>query len=141
MILNRLYVRGVLLPSIIAIILTTVLSTIDNNDYKSEWFTADSVIFMTIVVSFFHSLIISLLSLTIFLNNKIIETISISTFLSWFLLPMGWILITVYKTIDHRLNYETGTKDQLVYLITLNLPFVIGLVWTYVIFIRQLNYR
>jgi hypothetical protein len=141
MTLNRLYFKGVLLPAIISIIGTTVLSIIENADYKSEWMTKGSAIGLALVVSCIHSLIVSLLALTIFLNNKIITTTGIPTFLSWFFLPMTWIIITVYKTIDHRLNYETDTEEQLVYLITLNLPFIIGLIWTFIIYKRQLKYR
>ncbi len=139
MTLNKLYIKGLLLPAIISVITTTVLSTIDNSDYKSEWMSQGYFIGMVIVASFLHSLIISLLAITIFLNKKIIKTNGILSFLSWFLLPMSWIILTIYKTIDHRLNYETGTTGQLVYLVTLNLPFVIGLIWTFIIYKRQLN--
>jgi len=135
----KLYCRGVLLPAMISIISTTVLSATENNAYKSEWMTKGTVIGMTLMVSFIHSLIISFLALTIFLNNKTFKTRGILTFFSWFVLPVTWIIITSYKTIDHRLNYEIDTEAQLIYLVTLNLPFIIGLIWTFIIYKRQLN--
>ncbi len=138
--LRRYYMRGVILPAIISISLTGILSIFDNYNYKSEWLTSDAVLFMSLLVAIFHSCIICMLSLTIFLNNKISKPGGIKTFLSWFLLPGAWILIVVYKTSIHRIYYEPETTEQLFYLITLFLPFVTGLLCTYIVFIKKLNH-
>lgn len=138
MTLKRLYLLGVLIPGLIVVIATTVSTTFDSEQYKSEWLTKDTIIGMTLLVSLIHTLIISVLSLTMFLNKK--RQTTLITFLTWFLLPITWIIITVYKTVDHRLNYAIDTKEQLLHLIPLNLPFIIGLALTYLIFIRQKKY-
>jgi hypothetical protein len=135
MTLRRLYIIGVLIPGLIAIVATTISTALDNEDYQSEWLTKDAVVGMTLIVSLVHSVVISMLSLTIFLNRK--KQTDLLTFLTWFLLPITWISITVYKTLDYRLNEGIHTKRQLLHLISLNLPFVIGLILTYTIFVRQ----
>ena len=141
MTLRKLYIKGLIFPSIIAIASTGILSAYHNSDYKSEWLTKESVIFMSVSAAFVYSLIICVLGLTVFLNNKIIKTRGSAAFLSWFLLPMTFIIIAIVKTTDHRLNYETRTTGQLFYLITLNLPFVIGLIWTYILFLKNTSTR
>jgi hypothetical protein len=138
MTLRRLYIIGVLIPGLVAIVATIISATFDNENYKSEWLTKDAVIGMTFLVSLIHTIMISVLSLTIFLNRK--KRTGLLTFLTWFLLPLTWISITVCKTVDHRLNEAIETKGQLSHLIPLNLPFVIGLILTYTIFVRQKNY-
>lgn len=135
MTLKRLYIFGVLFPGLVAIIATAISATFDNNNYKSEWLTKDAVIGMSLMASLIHSVIISVLSLAIFLNLK--RQSVLLTFLSWFLLPFTWISITACKTVAPRLNEAIGTKGELVYLITLNLPFVTGLIVTYTFFVRH----
>ena len=126
MTLKRLYIRGVIFPTLIVVVSISCLAVLDNNDYTSEWMTKESVIFMSILFSFIYSLIICTLSLTIFLNNKFIKTGSFASFLSWFLLPMGWIILAVSKSLYHRQkHYPNGNNMDLIYLVVVNLPFVI----------------
>jgi hypothetical protein len=133
MTLKKLYIRGVILPSIIAIVSTGVLSVIDADRYKTPWVTKESLIFISILISFIHSLIICTLSLTFFLNNKIIKT-EPATFLSWFLFPMTWILFAVSWSIYHRQKHVSDDNRDLIYLAVLTVPFIIGLIWTYIVF-------
>lgn len=132
--LKGLYIRGVIFPAIFVVMSISILSVIDNNDYTSEWMTKESVILMSILISFIYAIIICILALTIFLTNKIINTSEPKTFLSWFLLPMTFIIIVVIKGLYHRQNYPGGTNIDHLYMTILNLPFVIGLIWTYILF-------
>lgn len=137
MTVKNLYTRGLLFPALVAVLSTSILSLFDTRDYKSDWLTKESIVLMAVLTSCVYSAIVCTLALTIFLNDILIKTGRLAIFLSWFLLPMGWIIIAVYKTTYDRLTYQGGTTVQFMYLITLNLPFVVGLVWTYVLFIKK----
>lgn len=132
--LKGLYIRGVIFPAIIVVMSMGILSIIDNNDYTTEWMTKESVIFMSVLFSFIDSAMICILALTIFLNNKIIRTSGPKTFLWWFLLPMTCIVVVVVKGLYHRQSDTGRTNIDLLYMTILNLPFVIGLIWTYILF-------
>lgn len=112
---------------------TSVYSIIDNYNYKSEWLTASSVISMQITFTFLYSLIISCLSLTIFLNK--FEKIRSNSFwgsLSWFLLPFSFIIIVIVHEVNFSLKYEGKLGSDFNYYIILNVPFIIGLIWSYI---------
>lgn len=134
--LANLYKKAVIYPSFIGIIITLILFLFLNKNYKSEWLTKESVLFMAVIYLIIYCLIICILSLTIFLNQKIIRSIGTASFLSWFLLPITWIIISVYKTTMFRIYYAPETTIELIFLITINLPFVVGLIYTYILFIK-----
>src|SRR5688572_14236208 len=96
MTLNKYYRQAVVYPFICVMALVITFSIVDNYNYKSEWLTADSVIFMIVLWGFFYSVIVCVLSLTIFLNK--IEKVKDNTFLnllSWFLLPLSFITLVL----------------------------------------------
>ncbi len=134
MTLKRLYIKAVILPSIIVIVGMSILSITDPHDYTTQWTSKESIIFISILISFIYSLIICVLALTIFLNNKIIKPNGPASFLSWFLLPMTWIILALSKSLYHSQKIGGGYDINFLYLTVLNLPFVIGLVWTYILF-------
>ncbi len=131
--LNRHYKQAVFFPFIIVMLSTIVFSIVDNYNYKSEWLTADSVIMISIIWAFVYSLVIGLLSLTIFLNKfERIKKNELFMVLCWFLLPFGFIAIIINHEINFKLQYEAGKfGNDFIYLIILNVPFVIGLIWSY----------
>jgi len=132
MALREYYKKATLYPSIVILLVTTVFSIIDNYNYKSEWLTPDAVIFLIIVTTFVYCLIISLLSITIFLNKipKIKNNI-ILNFLTWFLLPFGVIIPALVYQIKYKIRYDEDFGNDFKYVVILNLPFIIGLIWTY----------
>ncbi len=137
MTLKKLYTRGLIIPSLFSIISTSIAIVFKNTNYESEWLTRESIIFISALCLIIYCLIIYTLFLTIFLNQKVIKSVGIASLLSWFLLPITWISLAVYKTVIHNINYEATKTEELFYLITLNLPFIIGLTWTYILFIKE----
>lgn len=137
--ISELYKRGVLCPWFISIIMVTTYSIIENRNYKSEWLTAESVVEMSIAAAIVYGLIISLLALSIFLNNR--EKIKSRAFLSalsWFLLPGGFVCVVLGKAINEYVI--VGSKGDMIYALLLNLPFVFGLVWSFQKF-RRLQFH
>ncbi len=130
--LNECYKKATLYPSIIIILGTLVFSIIENYNYKSEWLTGESVIFLAIITAIVYCLIVSLLSLTIFLNKfKKVNENSVLIFLSWFSLPFGFITIVFIHEINLNIKYEEKGDSDLVYIVIFNLPFILGLIWSY----------
>ena len=135
------YRNAVLYPSLVIILLSIIFSIIDNYNYKSEWLTAESVIFLSIVTAIVYSLIISALSLTIFLNKfEKVKVNNVLTALSWFLLPFVFITIVFIHEIRVRVNYEEEFGSDFIYVLILNIPFIVGLIWSYFRY-RKINYR
>lgn len=138
MTLNQHYRNAVFYPSICAIVLIVILSIIDNYDYKSEWLTSSYVIFLSIVYALIYSLIIQVLSLPIFLiRYPGIRGNILFTALCWFLLPFGFITIVFIHEVSFNLKYEGKLGIEFIYTITLNLPYVIGLLWGYLRYRRS----
>jgi hypothetical protein len=136
--LSQHYQQAVFYPFIIVMLSTIVFSIVDNCNYKSEWLTAGSVIMFSIIWAFLYSLIIGLLSLTILLNKfESIKENELFRVLCWFLLPFGFIAVVINHEISFKMQFEAGKfgKD-FIYTLILNLPFVIGLICSYVKYIR-----
>ena len=141
MTLSKYYKNAVLYPSIVTIILTFIFSIIDNYDYKSEWMTADYVIFLSVVTSIIYCSIISLLSTTIFLNRfDKIKNNSILNFLTWFLLPFVLIIVVFFHEVSFKIKYNETFGNDFIYIFILNFPFIVGLIWTYYKY-KKINYR
>jgi len=138
--LNRYYKIAALYPSLFVMATVIIFSIIDNHDYKSEWLTADSVIFLSIAYAFVYCLIICGLSATIFLTRfEKIRTSTILTVLSWFLLPFSFIAIVFIHEISFRIKYESKFGDDFIYVLILNLPFVFGLIWSYLRYRKSIS--
>ncbi len=132
MTLGKSYKKATLYPSLIIIFATVIFSIADNYNYKSEWMTASSVIFLSIIVAFINCLVISLLSTTIFLNKiPEIKNNRFLNFLSWFLLPLGFITVLLVHEIKFNIKYHEKFGSGFMYMIILILPFVIGLISSY----------
>jgi hypothetical protein len=135
------YRNSALYPAITAILLTLVFSVVDNRDYKSEWLTSDSVIGMTLMTSIVYSVILCMSCLTIFLLNiEVFKKNKLWTALSWFLIPFVCIATFLTHEIGFNLKYNESLGNDFVYVTLMNLPFIVGLIWTYLRY-RQNNYR
>jgi len=129
---NECYKKVTLYPSILVILVTIVFSVIDNHDYKSEWMTADSVIYLSIVTAIIYCLIISALSTTILLNKfDTIKDNPVLNFLTWFLLPYGFITVFIFHEVNSKIQYDQEFGSDFAYVLILNFPFIVGLIWTY----------
>jgi hypothetical protein len=129
---TKYYINSTIYPSIVAIITTLIYSIIDNRNYKSEWMTSDSLIGITILTSLVYSLVLSVMCLPIFLVNiELIRRKKIWTALSWFLLPVICITVVIVHEIKFNLTYNEKFGSSFLYIVLLNLPFIVGLIWTY----------
>ena len=138
---NRHYKQAVIYPFIVAMLLTTVFSIIENRNYKSEWFTASAVIEISIIWVLFYSLFICGLSLTILLNKfEKIRTNKLLVILNWFLLPCSFIAVVLSHEISYTIRYDAGKfGSSFVQILILNLPFVIGLILSYICYRKTTN--
>lgn len=136
--LTNYYIRSAIYPSIILFPVMLVTAGIDQQDYESEWLTGESVIGMTIIVILLYGAIISLLSLTLFLNRyPAIRSNSLLSALAWFLLPVGFIALVVAKSV---VEYQTaGSEEEIKYALLVNLPFLIALIWNFIKFRSHVN--
>ena len=138
--LSEYYKKVSLYPSIVVLIITIIFSVIDNYNYKSEWLTAGTVIWLSILVVFVYCLVLSLLSLTIFLNtyHKVKDN-GILNFLSWFLLPVGLMTVVLVREIIFKIEFNERFDKDFLYLLIINLPFLFGLISSYLSY-RRTNY-
>ena len=104
--LSKYYKLAALLPLALTSISGIILSiSHDGGDYKSEWSTDDGFV-LTVFLTILLSLMIALLSLTIFLNSKssIKENIVLSL-ISWILLAGALCVFVIYQEL---LNFSAG---------------------------------
>lgn len=96
--LAKYFKISAIIPFSITITFGVILSlTHDGSDYKSEWFTDDGFV-LTVMLTILLSGLISLLSLTLFLNRRpFIKKRSLLSFLTWVLLPGIVCLFIIYQ--------------------------------------------
>lgn len=136
--LTEYYKRITMYPSVVVLGTVTLYAIIDNFNYKSEWLTAESVIFMSLVGACISCSILSLLSLTIFLNKfEKIRTNTVFKFLSWFLLPFGWMLGILIHEIYFKIKFETKSGSDFIYMLILNIPFAFALIRNYKYYLKE----
>lgn len=129
----KYYSKAILLPSIIAFLLAIVYVVIififDKS--QSEYFGIEAAIVATLFGTFLDSVIISFLSLTIFLNNwRFVLKNKILSFLSWFLLPMIWLCYNLIRFLKFNLS-DIGFFLDNIYLLINTIPYIICLVIFY----------
>ncbi len=136
--LTNYYIRSAIYPSIILFPVMLVTAWIDNKDYESEWLTGESVIGMTIIMILIYGAIMSLLTLTLFLNRyHTIRSNSLLSALAWFLLPGSFIAIVLTKSF---VEFQTvGSDEEIKFTLIVNLPFILALIWNFIKFRSQVS--
>jgi hypothetical protein len=136
--LFRYYRKAVVRPSLFVLFFCIVYSIVDN--YKSEWHTAGTAILMSVITSVIYTLIMCMVSLTIFLNKfqKLSKNI-LWNILTWFLLPAGYIVIVLINDIKNRINFDLGFGQGFIYLLIMIIPFVISMVATFIKYRQQIK--
>lgn len=130
--MGKYYKIATLYPSVLVLIGVLIFSIIENYDYKSEWLTADAVIFMSFVTAFIFCFFICLLSLTILLNkSEKIRSNKYLSFLSWFLLPGSVLIAILILEVSKWISATEGTKNETKYTFMLCIPFLISLIVSY----------
>ena len=127
--LFRYYRNAVIYPSLFIVFFCVIHSIIAN--YEGNGQMDKSIFAMSIITSIIFSILMSGLSLTIFLNKiKRLNKYLIWNILSWLLLPITYITIIFIRDIRLRIYYDFGFGKDFLYLLTVTIPFVIGLCWT-----------
>ena len=137
--LHIYYIKSAIYPTMFVILSSIAFGIIDTKNYKSEWLTGNAVMYYLMIFGIFYCLTLCILSLTIYLNLiKIIRNNIILNLFSWFLLPMGFIFFMVLSQIQSIIKYEESRSD-LFYIILLNIPFLVALIWGYISFRMHLK--
>jgi hypothetical protein len=141
--LLKYYTLAVLIPAVLVITFNIIYNLalyIKERDYKSEWLTAEPVFYYSILLILFNSAFICVLSLPVFLNKYIrVRNNAVWSFLSWFLLPMTWIGYLLSTHIHYVIKYKQTIGDDSIFVISNTIPFIIGLVLTFILFRRNLK--
>jgi hypothetical protein len=136
--LIKYYKKAAIYPSLFVLLFGTINSIIAN--FEKNGHSDYSTIIISIITVFLYSLLMSGLSLTIFLNKiKKLNSNLIWNILTWFLLPFSYLIIAFVHDLKIRNKYEFGFGNDFLYLIILTIPFVIGLCWSFIKFRRKLR--
>lgn len=133
----RYYFYSTFYPLLGSLLLVFVFSILDNINYKSEWLSPGAVVAMNIMFTVAYSLVISVVCLPIFLLR--FEAIRTSKFLRavcWFLLPCILVTVMFIYEIGYAEYAEKPSTDFL-YMVFLNLPFVVCLIGSYRNYMRS----
>lgn len=124
------YGKAVIYPSVFILIFSAINSIFAN--YENDGQSDTSAIVISIVTSLIFCLLMSVLSLTIFLNRiKRLNKSLIWNLLSWFLLPSFYLSIIFIHDIKIRIKYDFGFGNDFLYLVIMTIPFVIALGLTF----------
>ena len=140
MTLTTHYIKAVIWPSLWVVILTSIFAYFESRGYKSEWFTAISGIWMGIGVAIFFSALICTASLSIFLvKYKVVLQSKIFVFGAWFILPFGLMSYFIIDNILRKIEYGGLLEFENLLIGILTVPFMAGLISSYIQFIRTNN--
>ena len=132
------YKKAIIYPSIFIVCFCVMYAVIDN--YMSDWTVIKEMIAMSAVSSLIYVIIVSVLSVTMYLNKyEIINRNIVWNIVTWFLLPLGYIAIVLFNDISNRVIYGFGFGSDFVYLLIMILPFVAGLCWTFIAFRKRIS--
>ncbi len=136
--LNKVYRIAAIYPSIFVIVACFIYSVIENNNYKCEWLTGGAVTLLVMLITFVFSILMCLFCLTIFLNLKEkIKTNTFLNFLSWFLVPLSPLVFILIHDIIYRLKYNDRFGSDFFFILILTIPFIVGLIWSFIYYNRK----
>lgn len=123
----KYYFKAVIYPTIVVLVLTTIISVGKTPD-------ALDFMFYKMTFALFYCAFISVLALPILLNKWIgIYSNRNKSLITWFLLPFCFIGITVVEMI-----ITDGFYRGFYYFLHFNLAFIIGLIWSFQQFRKDL---
>ncbi len=135
--LFRYYRNAVLYPTIFVLLFSAAYSVISNM-YSND-FANYQAILMSVIPALLFSLLMCLLSLTIYLNRirKVVSS-TIMNILTWFLFPLLYVIIIFIQDLTARVRLDLGFGVDFLYLLFMTIPFIVGLVLTFVKFRQQI---
>ena len=130
--MKRYYRYVTLIPSFVGIVATLMYSVYANRNYTSEWMTKEGATGTEFLFALIYVIIICLLCLPILLVNfAMVRRSHILTFLSWFLLPVGFMATILIHEIHTQADFGSDSDSGLINYYILDLPFLMGLFWSY----------
>ena len=139
--ITTLYKKFVLTSATIAVICFIIHCILDANlsDYKSDFITGDAFYPIEFAMVIANALLIALLSTTIFLNHyEVVKNNIALNSLTWFLLPIGWIVLILINTNSSLFDFSAGLDSPAIFVLINTLPYVGVSVFLYVGFRRTL---
>jgi len=136
--LSYYYKRATAYPALFVLFFSLVYAIIVN--FNSQGNTNYSAITTAIVSSFLFALLMSILSLGIYLNkiSKLHKNISWNL-ISWFLLPLLYLAIVFMHDLNTRIRLDFGFGSDFFFLLVMTIPFVIGLCSSFFKYRRYLS--
>jgi hypothetical protein len=133
MTLARCYRNALIYPSLITLIGVAIFWVIDDTYSKIKLMPGDAEFFFTLAVVSVYCLLMAGLCLPIFLNKfERIRSNWLLSFLSWFLLPFGVIVILTFSGGEFNTKNDIKyTTEGILFVLLLNLPFIAGITLSY----------
>ncbi|MCG2616737.1 hypothetical protein LZZ85_20730 [Terrimonas sp. NA20] len=133
MTLARFYRNALIYPSLITLFGVAIFWIIDDQYSKVKLMPGDAMFSFTLAAVLIYCLLMAVLCLPLFLNKfERIRSNRLLSFLSWFLVPFGE--ITVLALAGGEFNTKNDIKyttEGMLFVLFLNIPFVVGLVLSY----------
>lgn len=133
--LRKYYKEGVIYPAVFMIICFTIVSIIVNHDYESEWLTRETVFATDFILAVLYSLIVGLLSISIFLNKyEMIRSKLSLSIITWMFPSFLFNSIVLTYNLNHFFNTDKWLENGNIYIFCLTIPFLIGNAWSFIKF-------
>ena len=131
----KFYKKALFIPIIFVIIIQIIWGLFSYDpDYKSEWLSSEVFFLWAIMIVIINALIVSILSTPILLNKKPnIKNSFVLSIVTWLLPPLIWLGYLIGQAILLSIK-KNSINDDILYLLLNSIPFVIGLIWSFVIF-------
>ena len=139
-IIIKYYKKAILLSGLFVIIFEIVWAFLEYDpDYKSEWLTSEFSIIWTLALVTINAIFISILSITMFVNiDPNVRNNLFLSFICWFLIPMIWLGYLLGEAILLILEKKSINGDIL-FLLVNSIPYIFGLIWSFVKFRQKIN--
>lgn len=140
---RKYYIRGVVWPAVLILLVHFGAYIINENQispgYESEYLTQGGLNGMSFVLVLLNTIIVLTLSSPILLVDLTGKR-KIARFLYWFLFPGSWLLYLVWRATESLLKY-TDHGDDAFYVFSNSVPYIIGLIWSYIKFSKDLDIK
>ena len=138
--LEKHYALGLFVPFLVALAGTFLIGYVDvvtGPVYESEWLTGEVVLYILMIYSVINGLIINLLGSSLALNFSVrVRSSATLSGIAWFLPILCWTGVVV--VFFWREPGQRGSVEYL-FLLVNTLPYVAGLVFTFLRFRKQMK--
>lgn len=137
--MGKYYRKAILYPALALFLMDWLHGVLIGVSTHNWTYIKEGFIIMTVLYTLQYSLIVGVLSTSIFMVEwPRIQKSTALTILCWFLLPVCFMLLfPVYAYYNMRFFHRDSYSDEIMILALLNLPFLVGLIWTYLIYRKK----